>query len=62
MHGMHGVSGNRTMPVNCGMQGMHGNTAATKAQKTDNSVDKLQNVQVAKLPGDTKGNAIDVKI
>ncbi len=61
MHGMHGVSVARTMPVDCGMQGMHGNTSASKAQKAD-AIDTVQGTKLAKLSDDTKGNKIDVKI
>lgn len=61
MNGMHGVSGNRAMPVNCGMQGMHGDTTATKAQKIDD-VDTSQSTKLAKLSDETKGKIIDVQI
>ncbi len=62
MNGMHRISGSGTMPTNCGMQGMHGNTLSAQAQKEYKSADKLQNTQVAKIPDDAKGNTIDVKI
>jgi len=59
---MYGVSGTGSMPRNCGMDGMHGNTPKRHAQKAENSTVKQQNNQPAQIPNEILGNKINVKI
>lgn len=62
MHGMHGVSGTGSMPRNCGMEGMHGNTPKRQVQKVEDSTVKQKTDQPTKIPNDILGNKIDIKI
>jgi len=62
MNGMHGLSGNTSMPKNCGMEGMHGNTSKRQVQKAEDNTVKLQNNQPVKISNSTLGNKIDISI
>jgi len=62
MSGMHGISGSGSnMPVNCGMQGMHGNE---KAKVQDNIADKnsIKISQQLLAVNDGKGSKFDLSI
>ena len=62
MMGISGISGEGSMPRNCGMQGMHGNYQTKQAPKSDDSAAKQQNNQPIESLKVAAGNKIDLRI
>ena len=63
MMGMSGVSGAGSMPRNCGMQGMHGNSQTKQALKADDlAVKQQQTNQTTEITKGIKGSKVDIRI
>lgn len=56
------LSGAGSMPKNCGMKGMHGNSQANQVQKTDERAAEQQTKQPSELLNISEGSRIDIKI
>lgn len=65
MSGMNGISSSGSMPKNCGMEGMHGNSSKKEAVKVhQHSEEAHQNAhaQSAKIPDGIRGKLIDYQV
>lgn len=63
MMGMSGVSGAGSMPRNCGMQGMHGNSQTKRAHKADDLAAKQQQTnQTTEITKGIQGSKVDIRI
>lgn len=63
MQGISGMANAGSMPRNCGMQGMHGNSQTKLALKADDRAAKQQqNNQPSELLKVNEGNKIDIRI
>jgi len=63
MMGMSGVSGAGSMPRNCGMQGMHGNSQTKQAAKAEDIAAKQQQTnQTTEITKGAQGNKVDIRI
>lgn len=60
--GASNMSGASSMPRNCGMKGIHGNSQANQVQKTDERAAEQQTKQPSELLNLSEGNRIDIKI
>lgn len=64
MMGMSGVSGAGSMPRNCGMQGMHGNSQTKQAVKAEDLAAKQQQQtnQTTEISKGIQGSKVDIRI
>ena len=64
MMGMSGVSGAGSMPRNCGMQGMHGNSQTKQVLKADDLTGKQQQQtnQTTEISKGIQGSKVDIRI
>jgi len=64
MMGMSGVSGAGSMPRNCGMQGMHGNSQTKQVLKADDLTGKQQQQtnQTTEITKGIQGSKVDIRI
>lgn len=62
MMGMSGVSGAGSMPRNCGMQGMHGNSQTKQAVKAEDLAAKQQTNLTTEITKGIQGSKVDIRI